>query len=471
MYDYDVIVIGCGPAGQKAAIKCAKVGRKVALVDNREVVGGLCLHVGTIPSKTLREAIIYLSGYYERKIYGRDYRVKKDITIDDLLFRANSIIKREIEVIHDQLSNNGIEILVGFSSFIDQHTVEILNSQGVRRITTHSVVIATGSVPHRPDNVPFDGNRIMVTDEILNLKILPKRMIIVGGGVIALEYAAMFTLLDTKVTLVSPFDDILPFVDRDLVNALKRNMAGNGVVFRFNEQIDELTARPDGVHGRFSSGYGFDVELIMYAAPRWGATEGMNLDKIGIEVCEHNLVKVDEHYRTSAPHIYAAGDIIGFPSLASAAIDQGRKAANALLGIKDVPIPSVMPYGIYTIPEISFVGASEDELHKNGIAYFSGIGKYSDTARGQIIFDEDGLLKLLFDPDTRKLYGVHIIGTQATELIHIGQAVILFGGTINYFIDTVFNYPTLAEVYKIAALDGRNKLGYDGVCSISAFED
>ncbi len=471
MYDYDVIIIGCGPAGQKAAIRCAKVGLRVALVDNREVVGGLCLNVSTIPSKTLREAIVYLSGFHERKIYGKDYRVKKEITMEDLLYRANSIISREIAAIHSLLIRNQIEIVVGYASFIDPHSVRITSADGAKNLTAKSFVIASGSIPHRPANIPFDQDKIMVTDEILKIKSTPKTLVIVGSGVVALEYASMFALTDTKVTLISQYQDILPFVDRDLVNALKRSMVGNGVDFCYNERVETLKADSNCVQVKLASGRELDADLILYAAPRWGATDALNLDAIGVERKDHNLVKVDENYRTTQPNIYAAGDVIGFPSLASTAIDQGRKAANALIGIKDVPLPSLLPYGIYTVPEISFVGGSEEELKNKGVEYVAGIGEYFNTARGQIISDEDGLLKLLFDPTTRRLLGVHIIGTQATELVHIGQAVLLNNGTIDYFIDTVFNYPTLAEVYKIAALDGRNKLGYKGVCELIVSED
>lgn len=471
MYDYDVIVIGCGPAGQKAAIKCAKCGLRVALIDKREVVGGLCLHIGTIPSKTLREAIIYLSGYYERKIYGKNYRVKKDINIEDLLFRTNAIINREIEVIHGQLTRNGVTIISGTARFTGKHKIEINSSTGSTHLTAHSFIITTGSIPHKPDHVLFDGERILVTDEILNLKFIPKRMLIVGGGVIGVEYAAMFALLEIEVMLVSQYEDILPFVDSELVSALKKSMFQNGVSFHFGDNIEQIAVVGEIVKGRLMSGIEFEVDLVMFAAPRWGATEELNLTTIGVSCNERNYIAVDSNYRTNIEDVFAAGDVIGFPSLASAAIDQGRKAANALMKMKDVPIPSVLPYGIYTIPEISMIGASEEQLRKENRSFITGIGRYMNTARGQIIFDEDGILKLLFDPETRKLLGVHIIGTQATELIHIGQAVLLSEGTINYFIDTVFNYPTLAEVYKLAALSGRNKLGYKGVCELSTFED
>lgn len=460
MFDYDVIVVGCGPAGQKAAIKCAKVGRRVAIVDRREVVGGLCLHVGTIPSKTLREAIIYLSGYYERKVYGDDYCVKKDITVEDLLFRSNAIIRKEVQVIHDQLERNGVEVLTGIGRFTGPNSICVTSSKGPKEVSAEKFVIACGTMPHRPERVPFDEQRIIVTDEIMNLPVLPKKMLIVGGGVVGVEYAAMFCLLETEVHLISQYPDMLHFVDSELVEALSRHMTRNGVKFHFNDLIETIRVDGESVVGKLQSGTTFEADLVMFAAQRWGATLDLNLEAVGVTPDERGYLTVDEHFKTEAPNVWAAGDVIGFPSLASTSLEQGRKAANSLLGIKDTPFQEVFPYGIYTVPEISMVGASEQQLIKEGKPYLTGIGHYLDSAKGQIMFDEEGIIKILFNPDTREIYGVHIIGTQATELIHIGQAVLLNNGTLNYFIDTVFNYPTLAEVYKIAALDGRNKLGY-----------
>lgn len=462
MYDYDVIVIGCGPAGQKAAIKCAKSGRRTALVDNRQVVGGHCLHIGTIPSKTLREAIIYLSGYHQRKIYGADYRLKKEVTVEDLLMRCSDLIQREINVIHNQLTRNGVNVMSGQAHFTAPHAICIEESVGNLVMTAENFIVAPGTVSRNLDGLPFDGLRIMNTDDIMQLPLLPKRLMIVGAGVIGCEYASMFALLDIEVTLVSQYSSLLPFVDRDMVSSLLGFMETMGAKVLFNEGIEQVdVVNHEKVVGRFKSGTDFEVDMLLYAGQRWGNTADLNLPAVGLTANEKGLLSVDSNYRTEVPYIYAAGDVIGFPSLASTAIDQGRKAANQLLGLEDIPYDEHFPYGIYTFPEISMVGASEEQLRKQGRAYEVGIGKYVDTARGQIIGDDFGLLKLLFDPATRVLLGVHVIGTEATMLVHIGQAVMIYGGTIDYFVDTVFNYPTLAETYKIAALNGLNKLGPD----------
>jgi NAD(P) transhydrogenase len=457
-YDYDVIVIGCGPAGQKAAIKCAKVGRKVAIVDRRMVVGGQCLHIGTIPSKTFRAAIITLSGYYERKFYGDDYRAKESITAQDLVFRCNSIIRREIEVINRHLRSNGVDVLMGDACFHDPHTIRLNTTVGMENYKAEYFVICTGSRSMVQQEILFDNLHIVNTDDILGLQFLPKKLMVIGGGVIGLEYASMFSLLDIEVTVVSQYDDLLPWVDREIVAGLKNHMQRHGVKFRLGQKVEEIhVLAPKCVRGRFCNGEEFEVEMAMYAAQRWGNTLDLNVEAAGLARGQRDLLEVNDDYQTCVPHIYAAGDVIGFPSLASTAIDQGRKAANRLLGVPDVPYEPLFPYGIYTFPDMSMVGKSEDQLRKDGTPYETGVGYYRDSARGQIIGDEDGLVKLLFHPETRELLGVHIIGAEATELIHMGQAVMISGGKLDYFIDTVFNYPTLAEVYKIAALEGFNK--------------
>jgi NAD(P) transhydrogenase len=457
-YDYDVIVIGCGPAGQKAAIKCAKVGRKVAIIDRRTVVGGQCLHIGTIPSKTFRAAIIYLSGYYERKYYGADYRVMEQITAQDLVFRCNSIIRREIEVINRHLHHNGVDVLMGDAQFTGPHTLCLNTTVGLENYTAANFIICTGSRSYLLQDILFDNLHIVNTDDILGLQFLPKSLMVIGGGVIGLEYASMFSLLDIEVTLVTQYDVLLPWVDRELVTGLMNHMERHGVRFRLGEHATGIrVAAPKQVQGRFDSGEEFETEMVMYAAQRWGNTVDLHVEEAGLTRGPRDYLEVNKVYQTSVPHIYAAGDVIGFPSLASTAIDQGRKAANQLLGVPDVPYEPLFPYGIYTFPDMSMIGKNEDQLKKEGIPYKTGVGYYRDSARGQIIGDEDGLVKLLFHPETRELLGVHIIGAEATELIHMGQAVMIHGGKLDYFIDTVFNYPTLAEVYKIAALNGFNK--------------
>ncbi|MBN2082529.1 Si-specific NAD(P)(+) transhydrogenase [bacterium] len=458
MTHFDVIVIGCGPAGQKAAIKCAKVGRKVAIVDERQVVGGQCLHVGTIPSKTFRAAIIYLSGYYERRIYGEDYRVKRDLEAEDLIFRCNSIIRREINIIHEHLERNRIAVLNGTGHFVDDHTLRVVHTIGTDDYTADHFIVCTGATSNILTDLPFNTVNILNTDDILKLSFLPKSLMVIGGGVIGLEYASMFSLLGVEVQVVSRYPTLLPWVDVELVDALQAHMAQQGVRFLLEDRVAEISA-PDNrrVTGTLTSGTQFEVEMLLYAAPRKGNTADLDVAAAGLAVDHNGYLKVNENYQTEVPHIYAAGDVIGWPSLASTSIDQGRKAANHLLGVADVPYEPLFPYGIYTFPDMSTIGATEEQLRKEDRPYEVGIGHYRDSARGQIIGDEHGLVKLLFDPEERTLLGCHIIGSEATELIHIAQAVMINGGKIDYFIDTVFNYPTLAEVYKIAALNGFNK--------------
>lgn len=458
MMEYDVIVIGCGPAGQKAAIKCAKVGRKVAIIDERQVVGGQCLHIGTIPSKTLRAAIIYFSGYYERQIYGADYRVKREITAEDLIFRCNAIIRREINIIHDHLSRNGVAVISGVGHFVDPHTVRVNHTIGTDDYRAEHIVICTGATSHILTNLPFNSVNILNSDDILKLTFIPKRLMVIGGGVIGLEYASMFALLDIEVLVVTRYPSLLPWVDREVVEALMAHLRQQGVQFLMETRVEDCEAPdPRSVRGRYDSGEEFEVEMILYAAPRQGNTADLNLAAAGLSATDNGCIEVNAVYQTAQPHIYAAGDVIGWPSMASTSIDQGRKAANHLLGVKDVPYAPLFPYGIYTFPDISMVGSTEEQLRKNEQPYEIGIGRYRDSARGEIMGDEHGLVKLLFDPDTRQLLGAHIIGSEATELIHMAQAVMINKGKIDYFIDTVFNYPTLAEVYKIAALNGFNK--------------
>jgi NAD(P) transhydrogenase len=458
MTEYDVIVIGCGPAGQKAAIKCAKIGKRVAIIDERQVVGGQCLLIGTIPSKTMRAAIIYLSGYYERRIYGQDYKVKGEITAEDLVFRCNAIISREIRIIHGQLERNGVAVISGVGQFIDPHTIRVSHTIGTDDYRAQHIIICTGSTSHILTNLPFNSVNILNTDDILKLNFIPKRLMVIGGGVIGLEYASMFALLDIEVLIVSRHPTLMPWVDREVVEALKAHLRQQGVRFLMDTRVQDCDAPdPHTVKGTFDNGEEFEVEMILYAAPRIGNTADLNLTAAGLSANENGCLTVNDVYQTEQPHIYAAGDVIGWPSMASTSIDQGRKAANHLLGVEDVPYEPLFPYGIYTFPDISMIGATEEQLRKNNQPYETGVGRYRDSARGEIIGDEFGLVKLLFDPDSRALLGAHIIGSEATELIHIAQAVMISHGKIDYFIDTVFNYPTLAEVYKIAALNGFNK--------------
>jgi NAD(P) transhydrogenase len=459
MRDFDVIVIGCGPAGQKAAIKCAKVGRRTAIIDKRQVVGGQCLHIGTIPSKTLRAAIIFLSGYYDRKVYGAEARPPTQITARDLVHRCKVVIDKELNVIHNQLERNHVQIVAGDAHFLDPHTVRVMETVGSSDYSADYFVLATGSVQFMHYPMPFDGIHILNTDDILEIQFLPKKLALIGGGVIGLEYASMLALLGIEVHVISQYNTLLPWVDRQLVAELQQHMSSLGTVFHFEESLTNVHVRGQRkvISTLESTGEEFECEMVLYAGQRWGNTSELNLAAAGLEAGERHNLMVDKNYQTAVPHIYAAGDVIGPPSLAATSIDQGRKAANHLLGLKDVPYQPLFPYGIYTFPDMSMVGASEEQLKKDNRPYLTGIGFYRDTARAQMIGDDTGLCKLLFEPDTRDLLGVHIIGYEATELIHMGQAAMILGGKLDYFLDSVFNYPTMAEVYKLAALNGINK--------------
>ncbi len=457
---FDVVVIGCGPAGQHAAVRCAKAGKRVALVDEREVVGGQCLHVGTIPSKTLRSAILHASGYYERAIFGDEHR-GHGATHAGLMERLKSVVGREVDVIHDQLRSSGVQVVHGRGRLMGSHRVEVRrNDGGFRFLVADNIVIAVGTRSKALEKIPFDGYHVLNTDQILRLPFLPRSLVVVGGGVVGLEYACMFSLLDIEVHLVTRYATLLPFADQDMVHALLAHMERNGVV-RHHERTVTGTQVEKGKHvtTTLSDGSSIQSQMMFYAGQRFGATTGLGLEKAGIEPNDRGQIPVDPCYRTAAPHIYAVGDVIGFPSLAASAIDQGRKAANHLVGLEDVPIHPLFPYGIYTIPDISMVGPTEDQLQRDGVEYAVGVGHYRDSAKGQIVGDASGMVKLLFDPRTRKLLAVHIFGVDATELVHVGQAVMMNDGEIDYFVDTVFNYPTLAEVYKLAAIDGLHKIG------------
>ena len=456
---YDVVVIGCGPAGQHAAIRCARAGKRVALVDEREVVGGQCLHVGTIPSKTLRAAILHASGYYERVIFGEDHR-GHGLTHTELMQRLRSVVGREVEVIHGQLVQAGVQVVCGRGRLVGSHCVELRRGEQRSLVRAEHIVIAVGSTSVALEDIPFDGYHVLNTDQILELPFLPRSLVVVGGGVVGLEYACMFSLLDIEVHLVTRYAELLPFADRELVHQLLDHMERNGVRRHHECTVVSTTVeRAKQVSTVLSDGTTLRSQMLFYAGQRFGATRGLGLEHAGIEPTERGLVVVDDSYRTVAPHIFAVGDVIGFPSLAATAIDQGRKAANHLVGLRDVPIHPQFPFGLYTIPEISMVGPTEAELERDGVRYAVGVGCYRDSAKGQILGDASGMLKLIFEPDTRKLLAVHIFGVEATELVHIGQAVMRLGGDIDYFVDNVFNYPTLAEVYKLAAVDGLHRLG------------
>ena len=458
-FDYDLIVIGCGPAGQRAAIQAAKIRKRVAIIDRREVVGGVCVNAGTIPSKSFKEAVLFLSGYRQRNIYGQGYRVKTDIQMSDLTFRCNRIMQIEIEVIKSQLARNHVDTYSGHAQFVDDHTVEITSATGAVRKSAAKFVIAVGARPFRPGNVQFNGTTIFDSDDVLNIKELPRDMTVVGGGVIGTEYGSMFAALGVNVTIVDQRKRLLGFVDEEIIEGFHYQMRSMGVRLRLGEEVESCAARNDGaVVTVLKSGKVIVSDCVLYSAGRVSATDDLGLATIGLETDERGKITVNQKYQTAVPHVYAAGDVIGFPALASTSAAQGRLATCNAFGIEDNPMEVPLPYGIYAIPEISFVGKNEDELTQAGVPYEIGMARYREIARGQMLGDENGMLKVLFHRETGEVLGVHIIGEYATELIHIGQAVISLKGGINYLRDAVFNYPTLAECYKVAALDGYNKI-------------
>ena len=459
MQTFDMIVLGSGPAGQRAAIQASKCGKRVAVVEKRECVGGTCINTGTIPSKTMREAVLHLSGYNYQNIYGVNYRVKEKITIADLAFRVQHVIKTEIDVTLAQLSRNNIEPLFGCASFLDPHTLRVEGLRGAGDFAAETVVIATGTKPAVSPKVPFNGRSIINSDQVLQMPDIPKTLIVVGGGVIGVEYTCMFATLGVRVILVERRPRLLEFADSEMVEALSYHLRDNRVTLRLNEEVSSVEETPDGaVVANLESKKKIAGDALLYAVGRQGNVDELNLAAAGLEADARGRIQVDADYRTQQPHIFAVGDVIGFPSLASVSMEQGRIAAARAYGLPVQSNPATYPYGIYTIPEISFIGKTEEQLTDEDVPYEVGVAYYREIARGQIRGDTTGRLKLIFHRETRELLGVHIIGEGASELLHIGQAVMIFKGKVDYFVDTVFNYPTLAECYKAAAFNGLNKL-------------
>ena len=464
-YDYDMVVIGSGPAGQRAAVQAAKLGKRAAIVERHAEIGGVMVNTGTIPSKTLREAVMYLTGYRERGIYGESYSVKQDITMSDLMIRTNHVMHQNTDTLRHQLLRNKVDLITAEASFIDCHTLDLATVDGRshRPVTTDKVVLAVGTTAARPDGVQVDGKRILLSDDVLNLPELPRSLAIIGAGVIGLEYGSIFATLGIRVTLIDRDPRLLHFVDGELVDTLVYHMRQKRVTLRLNEEVTWVESFEDdrGERVRISlvSGKQIVSDAALYSIGRTGATGSLNLEAVDLRADSRGRLSVNESYQTATPNIYAAGDVIGFPNLASTSGEQGRLAACHAFGMPSNSVPELFPYGIYTIPEISMVGRTEEELTEDTVPYEVGRAQYREIARGQIIGDDSGLLKLLFHTETRKLLGIHIIGEGASELVHIGQAVLALGGTVDYFVETVFNYPTLAECYKTAALDGINRLG------------
>ena len=459
MYDFDVLVIGSGPGGQKAAIAAAKLERRVGIIERRDMIGGVCLNTGTIPSKTLREAILYLTGLDQREMYGQSYRVKDEITIADLAARTSHVVGREMEVVRSQLSRNRVTVLTGTARFADPHVIEIDDGGGrVRTVSADKIVIATGTSPARPASVQFDERTVIDSDGIVHLERVPRSMVVAGAGVIGIEYASMFAALGTKVTVVEQRDRMLEFCDDEVVEALKYHLRDLAVTFRFGETVSSVEAHAGGAIATLLSGKKIPADTVMYSAGRQGMSSELNLDAAGLTSDARGRIHVDEFFRTAVPHVYAVGDIIGFPALAATSMEQGRLAAHHACGERLHELAPLQPIGIYSIPEISFVGRTEEQLTKDNVPFEVGVSRYRELARGQIIGDSYGVLKLLVSLEERTLLGVHVFGTGATELVHIGQAVMGCGGTVDYLFDAVFNYPTLAEAYKVAALDAMNKM-------------
>ncbi|MGO4881480.1 MAG: Si-specific NAD(P)(+) transhydrogenase [Bryobacteraceae bacterium] len=458
MQQYDLIVIGSGPAGQRAAIQGAKSGKRVALIERREVVGGTCINSGTIPSKTMREAVLHLSGFNYQGIYGVSYRVKEKISMADLGFRVQHVIKTETDITQAQLSRNGIEVIYGTARFLDATHIRVENSRGVSDYEAGIIIIGTGTKPSVSPKVPLNGRTIINSDQILLMPDVPKILIVVGGGVIGVEYTCMFAALGVRVILVEKRPRLLEFADAEIIEALSYHLRDHRVTMRLNEEVESVEDTPTGVVANLMSKKKISGDTLLYAVGRQGNVEELDLPAAGLEADSRGRIPVNGCYQTKQPHIYAVGDVIGFPSLASVSMEQGRIAAATALGIPVHSNPATYPYGIYTIPEISFIGKTEEQLTDEDVPYEVGVAYYREIARGQIRGDTTGRLKLIFHRETKEILGVHIIGEGASELLHIGQAVMILKGTIEYFVDTVFNYPTLAECYKAAAFNGLNKL-------------
>ncbi len=460
MDHYDMIVIGSGPAGQKAAIAAAKLGHRAAVVERWDMVGGVCINTGTIPSKTLREAVLYLTGLNQRELYGQSYRVKDDITVTDLSARTQHVVAREIDVIRNQLTRNHVTLIVGTATFVDPHQLSVVDEAGHHHdITADKIVVAVGTKPARPATVDFDGATIVDSDQILGLDKVPTSMVVVGAGVIGIEYASMFAALGTKVTVVEKRASMLDFCDKEIVEALQYQLRELAVTFRFSESVREVQKHPAGTLTILESGKKIPADTVLYSAGRQGVTDELNISAAGVAASNRGRVEVNEHFQTEVEHIYAVGDVIGFPALAATAMEQGRRATYHAFGEPvGNKLGDLQPIGIYTIPEISFVGRTEEELTRENVPFEVGISRYRELARGAILGDSYGMLKILVHGESRELLGVHVFGTNATELVHIGQTVMGCGGTVDYLVDAVFNYPTLAESYKVAALDAVNKM-------------
>ena len=460
MTQYDLVIIGSGPGGRAAAIQAGKLKRWVLVIDRKDRFGGVSVHTGTIPSKTLRETVLNLSGWRERSFYGRSYRVKDEICADDLKMRLHKTLDYEVDVLEHQFNRNHVDTMSGLARFINPHEVEVTADNGeVTTVSAAHVLIATGTYTYRPDSVPFNGTSILDSDEFLEMSQIPRSLIVVGAGVIGVEYATMFSALDVKVTLIEPRDTFLDFIDKTLIQEFTHEIRENGVDLRLGSAVAKIEDCDSHVEVALENGRHVRAEMLLFAAGRMGATQRLGLKATGLKTDHRGRLRVDrKSYQTEVPHIYAVGDVIGHPSLASTSLQQGRVAACHALDTPSLPESPWFPYGIYSVPEISTCGMSEEETQSRGIPYEVGIARFRETSRGHIMGLKHGMLKILFSLKTRRVLGVQIVGEGATELIHIAQAVLNLKGTVDYFVQNTFNYPTLAEAYKIAGLDAFNRM-------------
>lgn len=461
MEHYDLVVIGSGPAGRRAAVQAAKLGKRVLVIEGRRRVGGVSVHTGTIPSKTLRETALNLSGWRERGFYGHSYRVKQDIDGGDLSIRLAKTLEHEVNVLEHQFHRNTIRTLSGSARFAGPHDLIVTRPDGSEiTVTGTRILIAVGTVPHRPDTIPFDDMHVVDSDRIVEMPRVPRSLAVIGAGVIGIEYATIFSALDVPVTLIEPRETFLDFIDREIIDEFIHDLRDRGMIIRLGAGVEKVERGADGwVTMTLQDGRTVRTETLLYAAGRTGATAPLNLEACGLTVDNRGRLAVDpKTFQTAVPHIYAAGDVIGFPSLASTSMEQGRIAACHAFDLPTPSAPQYFPYGIYAVPEISTVGMNEQEVKARGIGYEVGIARFRETSRGHIMGLNSGMMKMIFSLKTRRLLGVHILGEGATELIHIGQAVLNLKGTLDFFVENTFNYPTLAEAYKIAALDAWNRM-------------
>jgi len=462
MNSYDLIVVGSGPAGRRAAVQAAKLGKSVLVIERGRRVGGVSVHTGTIPSKTLRETALNLTGWRERGFYGRSYRVKQNISAADLQRRMLITLDHEVEVLEHQFARNRVSEMHGNAVFIDANTLEVAKTDGeVLRVHGTSILLAVGTRPYRPSHIPFDGEAIIDSDEVLEIKSLPRSLTVIGAGVIGIEYATIFSTLDTQVTVIETRETMLEFIDKEIVEDFTYQLRDRNMKLIFGQGIDSVSRDESGkCRIVLKNGRIVISEMVLFAAGRVGATDTLNLAAAGLEADNRGRIKVNpETFQSDVPNIYAAGDVVGFPSLASTSMEQGRIAARHAVGAPANDPPQFFPYGIYAVPEISTCGLTEEEVIQRGIPYECGIAHFRETSRGHIMGLESGMLKMIFSLKTRRLLGIHIVGEGATELIHIGQAVLNLKGTVEYFVENTFNYPTLAEAYKIAGLDAWNRMG------------